>query len=501
MNEHFDVLIVGAGLSGIGAACHLRRECPGKTLVILEARDGIGGTWDLFRYPGVRSDSDMHTLGYDFKPWTDAKAIADGPAILGYVKETARENGVADHIRFHHRVVSASWDTKNAWWTVETECADGSKARFTANFLHLCAGYYRYDGGHAPRFEGQENFAGVIVHPQHWPEDLNYSGKQVVVIGSGATAMTLAPAMAEGGARVTMVQRSPTYVISRPDQDAIANGLRRWLPDRLAYAITRWKNVRLQSYFYDQTRTRPARVKAQLLGLVKRHLGPDYDVDMHFTPRYDPWDQRLCLIPNADLFRAIKSGAMEMVTDGIDGFTEWGLRLASGRELAADIVVSATGLRMEVLGGVEFRVDGARVNLADTYSYKGMMCSGVPNMVNTFGYINASWTLRADLTARYVCRLLNRMDELGMRQCTPRLRDEDVDMPRRPWIEGFSSGYVQRAIHRFPRQGDGEPWVHAQDYRVDRKLTRATPLEDGTLIFDSPAVRAPAQEGLPRRVA
>ena len=494
--EHFDVVIVGAGLSGIGAACHLRRECPERSFVILEARDSIGGTWDLFRYPGVRSDSDMHTLGYDFKPWTDAKAIADGPAILRYVRETAIENGLADRIRFGHRVRSARWDSTEAKWTLGVDRAVGGGTQISGNFLYMCSGYYDYEGGHLPDFQGREDFRGRILHPQFWPETLDYAGKRVVIIGSGATAMTLAPAMANNGASVTMVQRSPTYVISRPDADALANRLRRWLPERVAYAITRWKNITLQGLFYRQTRVRPEKVRRQLLGLVRRHLGPEYDVKKHFTPRYDPWDQRLCLIPNADLFRAIKSGALEVATDRIERFTERGLRLASGRELAADIVVTATGLRLAVMGGVTFTVDGRRVNFPETTIYKGMMFSDVPNLVQTFGYINASWTLRADLTARWACRLLNRMAAVGARQCTPRLREQDRDMPRRPWIEGFSAGYMQRSMHLFPKQGDKDPWRHAQDYAVDRKLTRA-PIEDGVLLLDN---RADAQEAR-RRVA
>ena len=484
--EHVDVIIVGAGLSGIGAACHLHRECPGRSFAILEARDAIGGTWDLFRYPGVRSDSDMHTLGYDFKPWTDAKAIADGPAILRYVQETARENGLMDRIRFGHRVRSARWDSDAAIWTVVADRVGDGRVEIVGNLLYMCSGYYEYKGGHAPRFEGQQDFAGPILHPQAWPESLDYAGKRVVIIGSGATAMTLAPAMAATGASVTMVQRSPTYVISRPDVDKLANSLRKWLPDRLAYAVTRWKNITLQGMFYRQTRVRPDKVKSQLLGLVRRYLGPDYDVNTHFTPRYNPWDQRLCLIPNADLFRAIRSDALEVVTDHIDRFTQRGIELASGRELAADIVVTATGLRLAVMGSVTFTVDGNRVNFPETTIYKGMMFADVPNLVQTFGYINASWTLRADLTARYVCRLLNRMNKLGVRQCTPRLRAEDRDMPRRPWIDDFSSGYMQRSMHLFPKQGDRDPWRHAQDYAVDKKLTRA-PIEDGVLVLDNPA--------------
>ena len=373
---------------------------------------------------------------------------------------------------------------------------NGGGTEISGNFLYMCSGYYDYEGGHLPDFQGREDFGGRILHPQFWPETLDYAGKRVVIIGSGATAMTLAPAMAHNGASVTMVQRSPTYVISRPDADALANRLRRWLPERIAYAITRWKNITLQGLFYRQTRVRPEKVRRQLLGLVRRHLGPEYDVKKHFTPRYDPWDQRLCLIPNADLFRAIKSGALEVATDRIERFTERGLRLASGRELAADIVVTATGLRLAVMGGVTFTVDGKRVNFPETTIYKGMMFSDVPNLVQTFGYINASWTLRADLTARWACRLLNRMAAVGARQCTPRLREQDRDMPRRPWIEGFSAGYMQRSMHLFPKQGDKDPWRHAQDYAVDKKLTRA-PIEDGVLLLDNPTDAQPAR----RRVA
>jgi cation diffusion facilitator CzcD-associated flavoprotein CzcO len=486
--NHFDVIIVGAGLSGIGAARHLQDACPGRTYTILEGRDSIGGTWDLFRYPGVRSDSDMHTLGYDFKPWVEAKAIADGPSIRKYVRETAAESGIVPHIRFGHRVRSASWSTDDACWTVEAERKDaGERVRFTCTMLFMCGGYYDYEKGHTPEFAGREDFTGQILHPQFWPEDLNYAGKRVVVIGSGATAMTLVPTMADRGAHVTMVQRSPTYVVSRPDEDAIANTLRRFLPDKLAYAITRFKNTQLQNYFYGRTRTRPEWVKQKLLAGVRAALGPDYDVDTHFTPRYYPWDQRLCLVPNGDLFAAIRSGRAEVVTDHIDRFTRNGLLLKSGRELPADIIVTATGLELVVLSGVEFTVDGTRVNFPDTWSYKGMMYTGVPNMVQTFGYINASWTLRADLTAEYVCRLLNHMAATGMRQCTPRLSPEDQGMPARPWIENFSAGYMQRSMHLTPKQGDRNPWRNTQNYAVDKKMIRNAPLEDGALIFSNPA--------------
>jgi cation diffusion facilitator CzcD-associated flavoprotein CzcO len=486
--QHFDVIIVGAGLSGIGAAYYLQKQCPAKTYAIFEGRDAIGGTWDLFRYPGIRSDSDMHTLGYDFKPWKEAKAIADGPSILRYVNETADENQITQHIRFNHRVRSAAWSTEDAAWTLRAERTDsGEQVQISCNFLYMCGGYYSYDQGFTPEFENVDQFQGTIVHPQFWPADLDYRGKRVVVIGSGATAMTLVPAMAESGARVTMVQRSPTYVVSRPDRDRIANTLRRLLPEKVAYALTRFKNVHMQNYVYRQSRIRPEKVRNKLLEMVRKALGPDYDVDRHFTPHYNPWDQRLCLIPNDDLFDVINDGTAEVVTDTIESFTERGLRLGSGAELEADIIVTATGLQLVVLSDVALQVDGRAVDFPDTVAYKGMMYSDVPNMVQTFGYINASWTLRADLTAHYVCRLLNRMDELGMRQVTPRLRPEDADMQLGPWIEGFSAGYMQRLMHLFPKQGSRDPWRNTQNYLLDKKLIRNAPLEDGALTFSNPA--------------
>ncbi|MEW6272930.1 MAG: NAD(P)/FAD-dependent oxidoreductase [Thermodesulfobacteriota bacterium] len=494
--EHFDVLIVGAGLSGVGAGVHLHERCPGKSYVILEGRDSMGGTWDLFRYPGIRSDSDMHTLGYRFKPWREAKAIADGPAILEYVKETAAEYGVDRHIRYRHLAKSATWSSEDATWTVEARRTDtGDTVRFTCDFLFMCAGYYSYREGYTPEFPGVESFAGTIVHPQKWPEDLDYAGKKVVVIGSGATAMTLVPAMAKDVGHIVMLQRSPTYVVSRPDQDVIANALRKVLPSGWAYAITRWKNVALQQLLYRRTRTHPDKVKQKLLDMVRRELPPGYDVEKHFTPRYNPWDQRLCLVPNSDLFEAIRSGKASIVTDTIERFTEKGIELTSGEELEADIIVTATGLNLVALGEMEFAVDGAPVDFAQTWSYKGMMYSDVPNLVTTFGYINASWTLRADLTSEYVCRLLNHMDRVGARQVTPRLRPSDADMPPRPWIDDFSSNYMQRAMHLFPKQGDREPWINPQNYSRDKKMIRHGALEDGVLRFESrTARRADAEE-------
>ena len=482
-HETFDVLIVGAGVSGIGAACHLRRSCPNKTFAILEGRDAIGGTWDLFRYPGIRSDSDMHTFGYNFKPWRNPKAIADGPSIRAYVEEAANEHEVLPQIRFRQRVLAASWDSDEALWTVEVEQADnGKRLSYACRFLFMCSGYYRYEQGYLPAFPGIEEFQGPVIHPQAWPDDLDYADKRVAVIGSGATAMTLVPAMAEHAAQVTMIQRSPTYVVSRPAEDAIANWLRRWLPERLAYAVTRWKNVRFQQYFYKRTRVAPEAVKAKLLGMVRKHLGPDY-ADEHFTPAYDPWDQRLCLIPDADLFKAIRAKKAAVATDGIERITRNGVRLQSGEEVPADILVTATGLNLGILGGVAFQVDGKPVHFPDTVNYKGIMFSDVPNMANVFGYVNASWTLRADITCEYVCRLLARMDELNMRQCTARLREEDKDMELQPWIVGFTPGYMARAMHLFPKQGNRDPWRNTQNYPLDRKMARRGPLEDGALQF------------------
>lgn len=485
-NDHFDVIIVGAGVSGIGAAYHLQDKCPGKTYAILEGRDAIGGTWDLFRYPGIRSDSDMHTFGYNFKPWLSDKAIADGPSIRDYVNETADENGIREHIRFHSLVKSASWSSEDSTWTVEVENAEtGARSSFTCNLLSMCSGYYSYEEGFTPEFKGRERFDGEIVHPQKWPEDLVYTGKRVVIIGSGATAMTLVPSMSDKAAHVTMVQRRQTYVVSRPAEDTIANNLRKFLPEKTAYALTRWKNVARQQFFYNRTRTQPAKVKEAILDLARKELPEGY-VEDHFTPDYNPWDERLCLIPDSDLFNAINDGKASVITNTIEGFTEAGVELTGGEVIPADIIVTATGLNMIQLGGVPFSVDGARVNFADCWTYKGMMYSDVPNLVTTFGYINASWTLRADLTSEYVCRVINHMDETGTAQVTPRLRAEDQGMTRREWIDDFSPNYMKRAMHMFPKQGDNEPWVNPQNYTNDKKMIRHGAIEDGALIFSNP---------------
>lgn len=481
MTEHVDVLVVGAGLSGIGAAYHLQTRCPDRDYLIVEARDRIGGTWDLFRYPGIRSDSDMHTLGYNFRPWTDAKAIADGASIRRYVEDTARDYGIDRRIRFKTRVVSAAWSTDDASWTVELETESGP-AQITCGFLYMCAGYYDYAKGHRPAFAGEESFAGRIVHPQFWPEELDYSGKKVVVIGSGATAVTLVPEMARQAAHVTMLQRSPTYVVSRPAQDRVANWLRAKLPAKLAYGATRWKNVLFGMFFFRMARKRPERVRERLLGMVREALGPDYDVATHFTPSYNPWDQRLCLVPDADLFATIKAGGASVVTDRIEGFEHNGIRLHSGELLEADVVVTATGLEIQLMGGARLTVDGRPVSIADAWQYKGMMFSDVPNLAFTFGYTNASWTLKADLVAMYVCRLLNAMRRRGMRQATPRLED---GVTPEPFVD-FSSGYIQRAQGRLPKQGSRKPWKLNQNYALDVMALRFGSI-DNSMEFSNPA--------------
>ena len=486
--EHFDVLIVGAGLSGIGACVHLQTRCPGRSCAILESRERIGGTWDLFRYPGVRSDSDMYTLGYAFRPWTDPKAIADGPAILRYVQDTAREHGIDHRIRFGHRVVRAAWHTPTARWTLDIERgSDAGPLQLSCGFLLMCSGYYRYDAGHTPDFAGRDNFRGRVVHPQHWSEDIEYAGKRVVVIGSGATAVTLVPALAERAAHVTMLQRSPTWMVALPSEDRIANGLRRVLPARLAYAATRWKQVLLQMASFNLCRRRPALARSLLLRGVRARLGPGHDIERHFTPRYNPWEQRLCLVPDADFFRALRSGKASVVTDTIERFTENGIRLASGAELEADLIVTATGLELQVLGGVALEVDGTPVDLAKTLAYKGMMFSGVPNLVSVFGYTNASWTLKADLSCEYVCRLLNHMKKSGLVQCTP--RNTDPTITAEPWID-FSSGYVQRSLALFAKQGSRPPWKLHQNYARDLLTLRFGRIDDGVLAFAAAAAAA-----------
>jgi len=482
--EYVDILIVGAGLSGVGAACHLREKCPDKSFFIVEGRDSIGGTWDLFRYPGIRSDSDMHTLGYEFKPWRDENSIADGSSIRRYINEAATEYDVEKHIRFNAKVTKASWSSSNARWTIETSSTSSSDSQtLECRFLLMCAGYYDYVSPNDPMIAGQDVFEGQIVHPQDWPSDLLVAGKRVVVIGSGATAVTLVPALAQQAAHVTMLQRSPSYVVSMPSKDRIASILRKILPANLAYEVTRWKNIAYQEFVYGRTRKQPAKMKRKIVDLTRKELGKDYDVEKHFMPRYNPWDQRLCLVPDGDLFAAIHSGTASVATDEIDTFTTNGIQLKSGEHLPADLVVTATGLKLCVLGDVDFFVDGDSVDFADTFSYKSMMFSDVPNMISTFGYINASWTLRADIIANYTCRLINHMTATNARQCTARLGNKYKNMASKPWIEDFSSGYMRRSMHLLPKQGDRHPWLNIQNYSLDRKLIRDQPINDDVLEF------------------
>ena len=476
--DHFDVLVVGAGLSGISAGVHLRTTCPKKTFAILESRDAIGGTWDLFRYPGIRSDSDMHTLGYSFRPWKEEKAIADGPSILEYVRSTAKDYGIDREIRFGHRVVRAAFSSDTARWTVEVVKKDGETQKLSCQFLFVCSGYYDYEEGYTPKFPGIERFGGRVVHPQKWTPDVDYAGKRVIVIGSGATAVTLVPALAEKAAHVTMLQRSPTYIVSRPAVDAIATRLRKRLPEKVAYGLTRWKNVAMALAFYQVCRKFPARAKKAMVGEVKKALGQTVDVATHFTPTYNPWDQRVCLVPDGDLFEPLRSGKAEVVTDQIETFTEKGILLRSGRTLEADLVVTATGLKLLFIGGMKLTVDGREVEPSKAMNYKGAMLSDVPNMAVTFGYTNASWTLKCDLTCELVCRLLTLMDQKGYRICVPRLTDPEVQ--EEPLLD-FSSGYVQRALSELPKQGSKAPWRVHQNYALDLMTLRHGPLEDGVL--------------------
>jgi monooxygenase len=492
-SEHFDVLIVGAGISGIGTAYYLQTHCPQKRYAILEGRKAIGGTWDLFRYPGVRSDSDMYTLGYSFRPWQDKRAIVDGPSILKYLRETAAEFGIDQHIRFDHQVRCVTWSSADARWTVEAARGpDQEITRFTCNFLCMCTGYYDYAEGYTPQWPGVEQFAGRVVHPQHWPDDLDYAGKQVVVIGSGATAVTLVPAMAEQAGHITMLQRSPTYVVALPSEDAIARRLHKMLPSKLAYRLVRWKSIMFGMYFYNLARRRPEATKQAIVRMAQKQLGPEYDVGTHFTPLYNPWDQRMCLAPDGDLFKAITAGKVSMVTDQIETFTEKGIRLRSGNELAADIIVTATGLRMKLMSGVQVIVDGAPVDLAQTLSYKGMMYSDIPNLASTFGYVNASWTLKSELIAQYICRLLNYMDQHGYVQCAPRRPDHPIEEDP---ILPLTSGYVQRAVHMFPRQGSQKPWRMHQNYVRDLVSLRFNGMDDGIMEFKPRAERVLEQAG------
>ena len=481
--EHVDVLIIGAGLSGIGAGHQLTEKFPDKSFAILESRERLGGTWDLFRYPGVRSDSDMHTLGYRFRPWTKAKSIADGPSILEYLRETARANGVEQKIRFGHRVVGIDWSSEDSRWTVEAvHTVDGRSetVRLTCGFLFSASGYYRYDQGYSPSFPGTERFRGRIVHPQHWPEDLDYAGKRVVVIGSGATAVTLVPAMAAEAASVTMLQRSPTYITALPAEDPFAAALRKRLPTRMVYPLVRWKNVALQSLSYQFARRRPEKMKEMLRSGIEKQLPAGYDIDRHFTPRYNPWDQRLCLVPDGDLFAEISSGRASVVTDTIDTFTETGIRLSSGTELPADVIITATGLNLQLFGGMSVVVDGEKIALPRTMAYKGLMLSGLPNFVFAMGYTNASWTLKVDLTYEYMWRLFRYMDEHGYTACAP--RKTDASLSEQPFLD-FAAGYVLRSVDELPKQGPSAPWRLRQNYTLDLLTLRFGRLLDGTMEF------------------
>jgi monooxygenase len=480
MNEHLDVVIVGAGISGISAAWHLQDRCPTKSYVILESRANLGGTWDLFKYPGIRSDSDMFTLGFRFKPWTSEKAIADGESIMSYLKETTAEFGIDNHIRYGHKVVAADWSDADNQWTMRVE-RDGEEVEITCSFLFACSGYYNYDDGYSPEFAGSQDFDGLIVHPQHWPADLDYQGKRIVVIGSGATAVTLIPALANSGAgHVTMLQRSPSYIGALPDVDAFAVRTMKMLPPKLAYVLNRWKSILFQSAQYRVSRRFPNFMRKTLMSLAERRLPEGYDVEKHFGPRYKPWDQRLCLAPNGDLFRTIRHGQADVVTDTIDRFTKTGIRLNSGEELPADIIITATGLNLRLFGGAAILHNGVPVDLTESMTYKGMMLSGLPNMAFTIGYTNASWTLKADLVSEFVCRVLNYMAVKGYDTVVPEHPDDSVE--ERPLMD-FTPGYVLRALDTLPKAGSRTPWRLKQNYLLDLRLIRHGKVSDPALHF------------------
>lgn len=481
--EHLDVLIIGAGLSGIGAACHLQKQCPGKSYAILEGRESLGGTWDLFRYPGIRSDSDMFTLGYNFKPWTDPKAIADGPSILSYIRDTAREHRVEERIRFRHRVLKADWNSDSARWNLTVQRGDEEEpVRMSAQFLFMCTGYYRYDAGYTPEFAGRESFGGQIIHPQLWPESFDYGGKRIVVIGSGATAVTLVPSLTDKAAHVTMLQRSPSYVITLPQKDPISNFLRRFLPENWVYRQARARNVTMQMIFFMASKAFPGAVRKLMLKLASLQLGKNFDM-RHFSPRYKPWDERVCCVPDGDLFKALRQGKASVVTDHIERFCEKGIVLKSGQVLEADVIVTATGLDLVMFGGAELAVDGKPFDVTQSMGYRGIMLRDLPNLAAIVGYTNASWTLKADLSSEYFCRLINHLDAIGMRQCTPRQTHGQVK--EEPFLN-LNSGYIQRAADKMPKQGDRAPWKLYQNYALDLALLRYGKVEDGYLTFTSP---------------
>lgn len=480
MTEHLDVVIVGAGISGISAAWHLQNRCPTKSYTILERRDDLGGTWDLFKYPGIRSDSDMFTLGFRFKPWRSAKSIADGASIKAYLKEAAAENGIDRRIRYRHRVVAADWSDADNCWTLTVE-NDDRRSQISCTFLFACSGYYNYDEGYSPKFEGSQDFSGTIVHPQHWPEDLDYAGKKIIVIGSGATAVTLIPALVNSGAgHVTMLQRSPTYIGSLPEVDPFAERANRLLPDKASHVANRWKAIAFSTLQYQLSRRFPNYMRKTLMTMAKRRLPEGYDVEKHFGPRYKVWDQRLCLAPNGDLFRAIRHGQADVVTDTIDRFTKTGIRLNSGDELQADVIITATGLNLQLFGGAQIRRNGMPVELNETMAYKGMMLTDMPNMAFTIGYTNALWTLKADLVSEFVCRLLNYMDDNGFDTVVPQHPGNSVD--ERPLMD-FTPGYVLRALDYLPKAGSRIPWRLKQNYLLDLRLLRRGRVDDDALQF------------------
>ena len=481
MQEHFDVLVVGAGISGIGAGYHLQTKCPGTSYAILEGRDAIGGTWDLFKFPGIRSDSDMYTLGFRFKPWKEQEAIADAPSILKYLKETTEEFGIDKKIRFNKYVKAASWVSQESKWILEVEDAKNSDIqKISCNFLFMCSGYYSYKSGYTPEFKGVEDFHGDVIHPQKWEKDYNYTNKRIIVVGSGATAVTMVPEMAKNAEHVTMLQRSPTYVVSAPEKDYLANLLRRFIPLKLSYFIIRWRNILRQQYYFRLCKKYPEGVKNAILSEVRKHLGPDYDVDTHFTPTYNPWDQRMCLVPDGDLFEQINKGKASVVTGQIEKFTQKGILLKSGEELESDVIVTATGLNLELLSDTNFTVDNKPINLSQSITYKGMMYSGIPNLAGTFGYTNASWTLGADLTSEYVCRLINHMKKNGYDKCMP---DTNSNVETDDEWLNLTSGYIKRAEHIFPKQGKKAPWRNNQNFLKDIFQIRYGKVDDGEISF------------------
>ena len=479
--NNYDVVIVGAGISGIGAAYNIQKSCPTKSFTIFEGRENIGGTWDLFKYPGIRSDSDMHTMGFRFKPWTDPKTIADGPSILEYLNEAADENNLREKIQFKTKVKTAQWDSNSACWRLGIEKDESGVIQdVSCSILYLCGGYYNYDQGYLPEFDGYEDFEGTLVHPQKWPEDLDYENKKVIVIGSGATAVTIVPSMADKVSKITMLQRSPTYYFAAPDEDVIGNFIKRFTTDRLGYFLVRWKNILMQRFMLARLRKYPQKTKEMLIDLVRKQLSDDYDVDKHFTPRYMPWDQRLCFVPNGDMFKAINSGKAEVVTDTIDRFTERGILLDSGNEIEADIIVTATGLNMQLLNGIDISIDNEKLDISERIQYKTMMFSNVPNLIATFGYTTASWTLGADLTSEYACKLINLMDSKGMDYFYP---DAGEDVVGQGDFLDLNSGYIQRVAHKLPKQGSRDPWINTQNYLKDLFQVRFKSIEDSDLKF------------------